>query len=720
MTLPRSLKRIAGVFLAFIVLVVLFIAVFGWNWLRGPIERMTTEKTGRVLAINGELKVKFGWPLPRIHAGAVTFANPGWAREKQMVAADAVEIAIDMQQLLRQNIVLPEVRLERPVVFLEQGTDGRKNWLLDLNQQDEGARIRIDRLTLDAGRLGYDDAGQKTSIRSELSTSNTQPAGAAVAFTAQGLYKGLPLKARGNGGPVLGLRDESTPYPLKVDATVGRTDMKADGTITSLSKFSAVDMRVALRGDSLEQLFPLLGIAFPETPAYATEGHLLHSGNVWRYEKFSGRIGDSDIAGTLEVDTDGKRPAMKADLVSRLLDIADLGPLIGARPGSVQAAKQAAPPPSQTDAPIPAQARVLPDMPFETDRWNSVDAEVTLKAGTIRRAKELPLEDFVTHLSLRDSVLTLDPLNVGVAGGHLNAVISLDGRKDPIQARARVRARKLLIAKLFPTVDLSKTGIGQVDGEFDLAGSGNSVGRMLASSNGKLALVVAGGEISKMMMETVGLHVWEMLQLKITGDRLVKLRCGVADFDVKQGTMHADALIFDTEITTIVGTGSIDLRQEKLDLTLNQKTKRTSPVALRSPIYVRGSFARPDVQVDKRRVASRALGAIALGTVNPLLALVPLIDAGPGRDSDCGQLVLDARALPHSENTSPGNKHEPKIPDRQSTSERERTDGYGRSVGVGSMRRMYATEQTVDYRARIVIELTDHQKSDLADSSKSV
>ena len=297
---------------------------------------------------------------------------------------------------------------------------------------------------------------------------------------------------------------------------------------------------------------------------------------------------------------------------------------------------------------------MLPDLPFKTDRWDSVDAEVTLKAKTIRRAKELPLEDLVAHLSLRDSVLTLDPLDFGVAGGHLNAVISLDGRKDPIQAHAQVRARKILIAKLFPTVALSKTSIGQVNGEFDLAGKGNSVGRMLASSNGKVGLVVANGEISKMMMEKVGLHLWEMLELKVTGDKLVKLRCAVADFDVKDGIMHADALIFDTEVTTIVGTGSIDLGQEKLDLTLNQKTKNTSPVALRSPIYVRGSFARPDVEVDKGRVAVRALGAIALGIVNPLLALIPLIDAGPGKDSDCGQLVRDARALPHAEHKKAG------------------------------------------------------------------
>ena len=663
MTPSRLLKWTAGLFLAPVLLVVLFIAIFGWNWLRGPIERMTLNKTGRELAISGNLELKFGWPLPRIHAGAVTFANPAWAREKQMVAADAVEIAIDLPQLLLRNIVLPEVRLERPVVFLEQGSGGRKNWLLDLNQQDEQARIRIDRLMLDNGRLGYDDAGQKTSIRSELSTGlstlNTQPAGAGLTFTAQGQYKGMPLKARGNGGPVLGLRDESTPYPLKADLTVGHTGVKVDGTITSLLKFSAMDMRLALRGESLAQLFPLLGIAFPETRAYVTNGHIVHSERTWRYEKFSGRIGDSDIAGTFQIDTGGKRPAMKADLVSKLLDFADLGPLIGARPGSVQAAKQAAPPPSQTAAPItaqvrPAQARVLPDIPFKTDRWDSVDAEVTLKASTIRRAKELPLEDLVTHLSLRDSVLTLDPLNFGAAGGHLNAVISLDGRKDPIQAHAQVRARKILIAKLFPTVELSKTSIGQVNGEFDLAGKGNSVGRMLASSNGKAGLVVAGGEISKLMMEKVGLHLWEILELKVTGDKLVKLRCGVADFDVKEGIMHTDALIFDTEVTTIVGTGSIDLGQEKLDLTLNQKTKNTSPVALRSPIYIRGSFAKPDVEVDKGRVAVRALGAIALGIVNPLLALIPLIDAGPGKDSDCGQLVRDARALPHSENKKTG------------------------------------------------------------------
>jgi AsmA protein len=63
---------------------------------------------------------------------------------------------------------------------------------------------------------------------------------------------------------------------------------------------------------------------------------------------------------------------------------------------------------------------------------------------------------------------------------------------------------------------------------------------------------------------------------------------------------------------------------------------------------VRGTFAQPEVGVDRRVVAARAVGAIALSAISPLLALLPLIDPGPGGDSDCRQLVSDARALPHT------------------------------------------------------------------------
>ena len=150
---------------------------------------------------------------------------------------------------------------------------------------------------------------------------------------------------------------------------------------------------------------------------------------------------------------------------------------------------------------------------------------------------------------------------------------------------------------------------------------------MLATSNGKAGLLVANGEISELTMQQIGLHLVEILQLKLTGDRRVKLRCGVADFGVKGGLMQANALILDTDVSTIVGRGTIDLGHESLDITLVPKTKHFSPVALRTPIYVKGTFSKPQVGLDTATIAMRGGGALLLGLVNPLLALIHTNDS---------------------------------------------------------------------------------------------
>ena len=640
LAISRAILWAGAAMLAVVLVCALLIAIFGWNWLRGPLENFALQKTGRVLAIQGDLTVKLGWPVMRMQAQALSFANPDWAQQKQMLTAQEVEVGIALPQLFRRNVVFPEVRLSQVDLALERSREGRKSWLLDLGQTDEEARIDLGQVTLDKGSVRFEDPARETSLRAQLSTAEqpTTPAIPALGlqFSVAGNYNGLAVKGQGSGGPVLALRDTRIPYPLNLRATAGRTQLTLKGTVTDLLTLSAADLDMTLRGESLEQLYPILGIAFPSTRPYTTEGHLLHTGSTWRYEKFTGRFGGSDLSGFAQVVTGGKRPQLTAELQSNRLALEDLGPLIGSRRGSV---KQAAAQPQ-------GAGRVLPDLPFNTERWDSVDADVQLRAKTLDRADALPLENLQTHLIMKDSVLTLNPLNFGFAGGQLETQITLDGRTPPIQAHAQMRARKLQLAKLFPTLDLGKTSIGQVNGEFDLEGKGNSIGQMLGSANGKLSLVVANGQISRLMMEKAGLHLWEIVSLNLTGDQPVKLRCGVADFAVKKGVMQAGALVVDTQVTTLFGTGTIDLTTEALDLVLDTRTKTTSPLSLQSPIYVRGSFAKPSVQIDKGKVLTRAIGAIGLGLVNPILALIPLIDAGPGEDSDCGKLVRDARAWP--------------------------------------------------------------------------
>lgn len=660
--LIKLLKSFALFLLIITISIVFWILIFGWNWARVPMQNLVAHKTARVLVIGGDLDVKLGWPAPHIIAKSVTLSNPAWAKQKQMLTADEVVFSIDLLRLFKSEVVFPEVRLTKPAVFLELAEDGRKSWLLDLQQKDEQARPLIGQLTLDNGALDYDDTKQNTSIHAQLSTKNNSLANSdsshtkdiklnindaklnvgsnTIVFNASGLYKGATLKAEGTGGSVLSLHDQNTPYPLKFDATIANTTVKGDGSITSLLKLTAIDMQLAIRGENLASLFQLFNIVFPDTHAYHVDGHIKHSDKLWQFEKLSGVIGKSDIAGTMQFETGGTRPMMRGVLTSNLLDLKDLGPVIGAKKIRVSSkTANNAPKVIKID-----NQHILPNQPFNTDRWNSVDADVSLKAKSILRDKALPLENLVVHLKMQNSLLTLDPLDFGFAGGHLNGQITLNGQKDPIQAHAKVNVRKVVLSKIFPTINLAHSSVGQINGDFDLSGQGNSVDRMLANANGRVSLVVAQGKVSKLLIEKIGLHLPEILQLKLAGDKTIKLNCAVADFGVKNGVMQTNALILDTEISTIVGTGNVSLNQERLDLTLNPKTRNTSIVALTTPIYVTGTFSNPIIQVNKGKIAARGLGAIALGLLNPLLALIPLLDAGPGVESECGRIIKEAQS----------------------------------------------------------------------------
>jgi AsmA protein len=278
------------------------------------------------------------------------------------------------------------------------------------------------------------------------------------------------------------------------------------------------------------------------------------------------------------------------------------------------------------------------------ERWDTLDADVKLSAKAIQKAKQLPIDNFTTRLVMKDRKLTLDPFNFGVAGGQFKGVVALDGQTKPIAAQAKIDVQKVSLNKLLPTVEMNKqTSVGRIDGLVELKGNGDSVAKMLASANGKAALVIAGGEISNMMMEVVGIDLWEMLKFKTQGDKPVNIRCGVYDGEVKQGVLNTNLLVFDTDDTKIVGTGNLDLAKERLDMKLEAQPKDRSLVSLRTPILLKGTLSDPDIGPDKRKLVVRGLSALALGAVNPVLAVGALIETGPGLDSDCGKLIQDTK-----------------------------------------------------------------------------
>jgi uncharacterized protein involved in outer membrane biogenesis len=276
-----------------------------------------------------------------------------------------------------------------------------------------------------------------------------------------------------------------------------------------------------------------------------------------------------------------------------------------------------------------------------------MDVQVQFSGAKIIRSEDLPIDNLFTKVQLVNGVLSLSPLNFGVAGGKLTSDIKIDGHSDPAKAQMKIAARGLKLKQLFPKVEEMRASIGEINANAELSGVGNSPAALLGSANGELKGMITEGSISKFILEAMGLNVGSVVVAKMFGDRQVKLNCMASDFAVTNGVMQTRTFIIDTEDATITVDGTINLAKEELNLTIRPQSKGIRVISLRAPLYVKGTFKKPDVGVDKGVVALKAGAAVALGTAAaPLAALLALINPGPVEDSPCGQLLAQVKEKP--------------------------------------------------------------------------
>lgn len=220
-------------------------------------------------------------------------------------------------------------------------------------------------------------------------------------------------------------------------------------------------------------------------------------------------------------------------------------------------------------------------------------------------------------------LLGLDPMELGLAGGHAGGRLRIDGRRNPALAQINLDLRAVELNKLFPHLKLNQATFGKLHGDIDLSGRGNSVAQMLAGASGNVDVLMGRGQMSNLLLEVAGLDGGEIIKFMLKGDRNVQVRCAAAGFNVRRGVMTPRMLLLDTTDTVIYGEGSISLAQETVNLTLNPQPKDKNILALRSPLHIDGPFAAPKVGPDKGALAARAVAAVALGAVHPLLEPAP-------------------------------------------------------------------------------------------------
>lgn len=643
--LRKWLVGLTGLF-AVLMLVVYF---FPWDALRGPINRYVSDQLGRRFEITRHLAVQLG-RITTVRADGVEFANPEWASKPYLVKASAAEFDIKLLPLLFGKLELPRLVLTEPEINLQIEPDGRRTWALSRDTSDVSAVPEIGALLVDRGTVNYLSAAQGANISARFSLAQESDGSLPLRYQANGKWQNETFSANGRTGGVLQLgKNAEASFPLEVDALAGRTRLKAKGSITNLANLSGIDASFDLQGKTLGELYKFLGVVLPSTPPYKLRGRLARHDKVWTVSRIQGVLGGSDISGALSFDQSAAPPLLTGNVQSKLLDFADLGPVIGVVPGAGKARSPAA----ATSASEAGRARkVLPVALLDVARLQAMNADVSYSAADIRHVQALPLDKGSVHVKLTAGVLRLDPVSLGVAGGSVAGSVQIDANVAPAAVATRLDVRAVRLNQLFPTVKTTQSGFGKISGQFDLKGHGNSVAQMLGSASGDVAVLMGKGEISNILLEYMGLDGGEVIKFLLRGDRNVQLRCAAAAFDVKQGLMTSRAIVLDTSDTVINGHGRVSLANETLDIVLNPAPKDGSILSLRSPLRIGGTFAAPSAGPDNTAVAGRVGLALVLAAINPLLALAATVETGPGQDADC-RAVLAQAAKPKAVTASP-------------------------------------------------------------------
>lgn len=666
---------LGGIVLLAIAAMAIFIATFDWNRLKPTINDKVSAELRRPFAIRGDLGVDWsrnpdegGWrawvPWPHIHAEDVWLGNPKNMPGDSMATLQRVDASIAPLALLRKELLIPRIWLKQPNASLERLANGDNNWTFDLaagqdpQQPPSAWSFTVHDIVFDKGQIAFKDATLKADFRAVVDplgkplpfseVTGKQSGGKAATpdyvfgWQVKGKYNGEPLSGSGKIGGMLSLQSADLPFPLQADVRSGSTRVAVAGTLSDPLNLGGLDVQLKFSGESLGDLYGLTGVLLPNTPPYATDGHLiarLHQpgGAVFEYQKFDGKIGDSDIHGDLKYVAGKPRPTLSGAVNSRQLRLADLAPLIGADSNAAKAGRG-------EKSRQPAD-KVLPVAQFDTQSWRKMDADVKFAAAHIERGSDLPLSDLATHLKLNDGELRLDPLRFGMAGGSLNAVVRLDGGKKPMRGQVDMHARKLQLKQLLPNVEAMKRSLGQMNGDARLTGSGNSVAELLATSNGDLRLLINNGVISRSLMEILGLNVGNYLVAQLFGDDVVGINCAAADVGIRSGVAAPRLFVFDTENAVINITGNTNLATERLDLSIDPESKGMRVLTLRSPLYVKGTFKHPDAGVKAGPLIARGAAAVALGAVlTPAAALLALVSPSEGgEENQCGQILREMK-----------------------------------------------------------------------------
>jgi len=586
----RKMKWILGGLFAFVValLVAAYVVIANYpvDDLKALIEEQALEVTGRKLEIRGDAEIAVSFS-PSIVLQDVHFQNAPWATDGDMVSMQRFEIEVEVWPLLSGEIRVKRFVMVDPVIALRRNAEGVGNWELgDAAQAEAAAQDGLTNLpsfesvSFTNAKVTFQDdvAGtQRTLVLATLEASGRDLV-SPIAVTAAGSLDSVPFDLAIGLGSVEQMAS-GTPFPLTLKGKLAGATLDLSGSLSTTGAGTALSGTLA--GATLAELGVLAGMELPATGPYRLDFEATQPDpGTLAVSRLSVSVGGSDLAGAVTLRLDEERPRVEGDLTSTRLSLADvIGPGEAATYGGGQ--------------------RLLSDEPLPIELLRALNARLTVKAAELVFGTST-LSNVDLALTLENGLLEVTPFTLGFGPGTVTGGLTLDAGQEPPAVALRVQGSGLDLA-----VASGGAVTGSLAADLDLTGRGASPSAIAATLNGRSEFSSGDGRIDSNLLAVASSPLHGVLGPLFGGDSEVRLNCLVNRMSWKDGIGSNQGTAIDASSFSVIGNGTVNLRNETIDFYVDTWSKDTALVGLAVPLTVRGPLANPSIAPDP---AGTALG----------------------------------------------------------------------------------------------------------------
>jgi AsmA family protein len=655
----------------------------GWPFLRAPAQQFLSEKLERKIVLTAPFELHLLGGL-YLRAGGLNISAPEAFKVPHFVDVKEAELRLRYRDLLKLKpgdaYRIKSLRVEEIDARVLRNKDGVSTWQFKKDDQEPPRPFPIfENLVIHNGTAVVRDALSQADLDLRFNTQEgteqtaTRPASAAMQSTVDIEGKLRQEALRGHlvtSGflPIASLKENNDSVRSKGWVEYGGLRADFDGQVADALGEQSIKGTLTVKGPSLSLFGHLVSTVLPTTAPFTLTTRLQKEGGLWLADVTSAHVGSSDLTGKFKYDLRPETPLLTGDIRGKRFVLADLGPAFGT--ASEAEASPGAP-----------RTRAIPDKPLNLPALNKMDARISLLMDYVDlgAAFQRPIAPLRAALQLEKGKLGLADIDARTADGSLSGMISVDASKlNGLEADVKKLPPEAIPVwhadltwkniDLYKWLKISQTQrenarkenrpepqpylTGTLNGRAKLDGKGQTTAELLGSLDGNIFMTVRDGSVSHLIVEALGLDIAQALGVMIQGDSPVPLQCAVIDMQATHGILSPRVGLMDTPVTRVLTDGHIDMGKEALDLRLVAKPKNVSPLTVRSPIHVQGSFLQPEVNIEKTPIALRVVGGIALGLINPLAAILPFIDPGNGQQASCADVLQQLKQESASGKTS--------------------------------------------------------------------